>query len=191
MLNTLNELLADQYRRHLGEIDNVVAIDFQGLNSEKMAEFRSKLREAKLSMEVVKNRIAIRALKDGGLRPMVEQDAANRKGPRLFRGQTAFLFGAEPEEADRAVDAAKFATSWLAENADSIIIKGGQMGPDVLDADGVRSIATLPSRTELLSTLAGDFLSVPQKVAASFQAGYTQVLYAFNALAVKKEGGPD
>lgn len=184
MAQTLNELLADQYRRQLGEIDNVVAIDFQGLNSEKMAEFRSKLRSAKLVMEVVKNRIAVHALKDGGLAPLVEQDAASPKGPRIFRGQTAFLFGA-----DGAVDAAEFATSWLKDHADSIIIKGGQMGADVLDAADVRNIASLPSRTELLSTLAGDFLSVPQKVAAAFQAGYAQVLYAFNALGDKFESG--
>jgi hypothetical protein len=40
MPNTLNTLLADQYEGTLGEVTDVVAIDFSGLNSEKMAQFR-------------------------------------------------------------------------------------------------------------------------------------------------------
>jgi ribosomal protein L10 len=178
MPNILNELLVEQYRRDLGELDNVVAIDYSGLNSEKMAEFRTELRKANLTMEVVKNRIAVHALKEGAMQPLVESE----QGKLVFTGQTAFLFGGEG-----AIDAAKFAASWLRGNDKTIELKGGQMGKDVLDAGGVRQISTLPGKKELQSQMAAGFLAVPQKLAATMQTGYAQVLYAFNALAEKLE----
>ena len=57
MPNELNTMLMDQYQRSLGEVSETVVIDFSGLNSEKMAEFRTELRKARLTMEVVKNRL--------------------------------------------------------------------------------------------------------------------------------------
>ncbi|MBZ0137820.1 MAG: 50S ribosomal protein L10 [Planctomycetes bacterium] len=178
MPNLLNELLVEQYRQDLGELDSVVAIDYSGLNSEKMAQFRDELRKANLTMEVVKNRIAVHALKDKGMQPLIESTL----GGDIFSGQTALLFGAEG-----AIDAAKFATKWLKGNDKTITLKGGQMGSDVLDADGVKQISTLPGKKELLSMMVGGFVSVPQKLAATMQTGYAQVLYAFNALAEKLE----
>jgi large subunit ribosomal protein L10 len=178
MPNTLNTLLADQYEGVLGEITDVVAIDYSGLNSEKMALFRAELRKAGLTMEVVKNRIAAKALAEKGLKPLLDSDTA----PDVFKGPTAFLFGAEG-----AIDAAKFATKWLKDNDKTIALKGGQMGTDVLSADGVRQISTLPGKKELLSQMAGGMLAVPQKLAATFQAGYAQVLWGFKALEEKLE----
>lgn len=178
MPNMLNELLVEQYRRDLGELDNLVAIDYSGLNSEKMSEFRTELRKANLTMEVVKNRIAVHALKEGALQPLLDSEQSKT----VFSGQTAFLFGGEG-----AIDAAKFATKWLKANDKTIALKGGLMGKDVLDADGVKQISTLPGKKELLSQMGGGFLALPQKLAGTMQAGYAQVLYAFNALAEKLE----
>jgi large subunit ribosomal protein L10 len=178
MPNMLNELLVEQYRRDLGELDNLVAIDYSGLNSEKMALFRTELRKANLTMEVVKNRIAVHALKEGAMQPLLESEQAGA----VFAGSTAFLFGGEG-----AIDAAKFATKWLKANDKTITLKGGLMGKDVLDADGVKQISALPGKKELLSQMGGGFLALPQKIAGTMQAGYAQVLYAFNALAEKLE----
>lgn len=178
MPNALNEMLVEQYRQDLGELDNLVAIDPSGLNSEKMAEFRSELRKANLTMEVVKNRIAVHALKDKGLQPLIESELSKT----VFAGQTGLLFGAEG-----AIDAAKFAVKWLKANDKTITVKGGQMGGDVLDASGVQQISTLPGKKELQSQMAAGFLALPQKLAATMQTGYAQVLYAFNALAEKLE----
>lgn len=182
MPNKLNQMLVDQLKRGLGQLDNVVVIDYQGLNSLKMAQFRSELRKAKLTMEVVKNRIAAQALRDLGLKPLLERDKALPRPQQVFRGPTALLFGG-----DGTVDVAKFTTRWLKENKDTIKVKAGQMGGDVLDKVQVEASASLPGRKELFSTLAGDFLALPQKMAAAFQAGYAQVAYAFNALGDKLE----
>jgi large subunit ribosomal protein L10 len=178
MPNMLNELLVDQYERHFGEVADVVVIDYSGLNSEKMAEFRNKLRSANLSMTVLKNRLAFKALKDKGVQPLLESEQA----VDMFRGPTAIIYGAEG-----AIDAAKFTVKWLKDNDKTIKLKGGQMGAEVLDEGGVRAISTLPNREELLSQMAGGFLSVPQKLAGTMQAGYGQVLWAFKALEEKLE----
>jgi large subunit ribosomal protein L10 len=178
MPNTLNEMLVDQYRRNLGELDNIVAIDYSGLDSEKMALFRTELRKAKLTMEVVKNTIAVQALKDAAMKPLIE----SQQGAKVFSGSTGLLFGGEG-----AVDAAKFTVKWLKENAKTIKVKGGLMGHDVLDPNGVEQISTLPGKKELLSQMGGGFLALPQKMAATVQTSYARVLYAFNALAEKLE----
>lgn len=178
MPNELNTMLAEQYKQALGGVKEAVVVDPSALDSEKMAQFRSELRKANLTMEVVKNRIALHALKDAGLKALVSHESARH----VFKGTTGLIFGA-----DGAIDAAKFATKWLAANKDTIKVKGGLMGPDVLDANGVTQISTLPSRAELLSMMAGGFLAAPQKVAATMQAGYARVLWAFNALAEKLE----
>jgi large subunit ribosomal protein L10 len=178
MPNMLNELLATQYERALGELSDVVVIDYSGLNSEKMAEFRTGLRSANLTMTVVKNRIAFQALKDKGMQPLLESE----KAENLFAGPTAVIYGAEG-----AIDAAKFTVKWLKANDKTIRLKGGQMGEEVLDEEGVRAVSTLPNREELLSQMAGGFLAMPQKVAATFQAGYAKVLWGFKALEEKLE----
>ena len=178
MPNLLNTLLADQYGRTLSDISEAVVIDYSGLNSEKMAQFRTELRKARLTMEVVKNRIAVHALKDKGLQALIESPQAKE----VFKGSTALIFGAEG-----AIDAAKFATTWLKGNEKTIKVKGGLMGKDVLDSKGVVAISSLPGKKELLSQMVGGFVSVPQKLAATMQTGYAQVLWAFNALAEKLE----
>lgn len=178
MANALNQLLVDQYKRYFDGLEDIVAIDYSGLDSEKMAEFRSGLRKSELTMEVVKNRIAVKALKDSGLDPLVSSENAIN----IFCGQTAFLYGGEG-----AIDAAKYVTTWLKANKGSIVIKGGQMSGDVLNADGVVQISTLPGKKELLSQLAGGFLAVPTKMVATMQAGYAQVAWGFQALAEKLE----
>ncbi|MCC6574541.1 MAG: 50S ribosomal protein L10 [Planctomycetes bacterium] len=182
MPNKLNQMLVDQITRGMSKLDNVVIIDYQGLNSLKMAQFRSELRKAKLTMEVVKNRIASTALKAHGLKPLIEHDKKLPRKQQIFRGPTAVLFGG-----DGTVDIAKFTTKWMKENKDTIKVKAGQMGHDVLDVKQVEASATLPGRKELLSTLAGDFLALPQKMAATLQAGYARIAYGFNALANKLE----
>ncbi len=182
MPNALNKMLKDQLTKKLGKIDNVVVVDFQGLNSEKMALFRTELRKAKLQMEVVKNAIAVHALKDLGLKPLIERDAKVDKKQRMLKGASGLIFGG-----DGTVDVAKFTQKWMNEHKNTLKVKGGQMGADVLDVSQVEASASLPGSKELLSTLAGDFLAMPQKVAAVFQAGYAQVAYAFNALGDKLE----
>lgn len=178
MPNELNNLLAQQYQKTLGTVSEAVVVDPSALDSEKMAKFRAELRKANLTMEVVKNRIALHALKDAGLKPLVTHESARH----VFKGTTGLIFGA-----DGAIDAAKFTTRWLEANKDTLKVKGGLMGPDVLDENGVAQIATLPSRVELLSQMAASFQAAPQKLAATVQAGYARVLWGFNALAEKLE----
>lgn len=178
MPNELNTMLATQYQQALGKVSEAVVVDPSALNSEKMAEFRTELRKSGLTMEVVKNRIALHALKDAGLAPLMTHESARY----VFKGATGLIFGA-----DGAIDAAKFASKWMAANKETLKVKGGLMGKDVLDEAGVAQIATLPSKAELLGKMAGSFIALPQKLVATMQTGYAQVLYAFSALAEKLE----
>ena len=102
--------------------------DFQGMTVEQTTRLRSELRKAGVTFKVAKNRLAHLALEGtrfDGLTPML-------KGP------TALAWSTDP------VAAAK-ATVEFARTNDKLVLIGGALGPQTLDASGVRALAELPS----------------------------------------------
>lgn len=183
MASRLNKLLEDQLKKDFAEIDNMLLIDYQGLDSEKMAEFRDQLREKDLSMEVVKNSIFKRALASGLPAKALVDDADSVLGENdPFSGPVGVIVGGES-----TIDCARFAVSWLKKNEDTISLKAGLMGEEVFGPNDIVTLSRLPSRKELLGMLANVVQSPIQKVAATMQATYSQVLWAFSALAEKLE----
>ena len=73
----------------------------------------------------------------------------------LMEGPNAFVFGTGD-----VTDAPKVINQFIEKNKlQSLEIKGGLMGEEVLDANGVKAIAALPGREELLATLVGCLVS--------------------------------
>ncbi len=65
-----------------------------------------------------------------------------------MQGMTVLVYSEDP------VAAAKVADSYAKEN-DKFEILGGAMGESALDQAGVKAVAAMPSREELLATIAG------------------------------------
>lgn len=183
MPSKLNVLLEQQLRQDFAEIDNMLLIDYQGLNSEKMAQFRTKLREKKLKMEVVKNsifKIAVRSAPAGKLEKAAADGKLGKTDP--FNGPTGIITGG-----DSVIDCARFAVEWLKANEKTISFKAAMMGEEVFTPGDIVTLSRLPSRKELLG-MAANMLQAPiQKVAATMQAGYIKIVWAFQALAEKLE----
>src|SRR5262249_10798364 len=102
----------------------------------QMTEFRKRVKEAGGAVRVAKNRLAKLAL-DG-------TDAA--AGSQLPSGQTCLAYSADP------IAAAKASVRYARENA-KLVILGGAMGKTLLDSNGVKALAELPTLDELRSTL--------------------------------------
>lgn len=183
MPSRLNLLLEEQLKNDFAEIDHMVLVDYQGLNSEKMAEFRDELREKGLHMEVVKNSIWKAAVKDAPAKLLVEDPEGALGDDDPLKGPTGVITGGES-----AIDCARFAVEWLKKNPETIALKAALMGEEVFPSAQVVALSKLPSRKELLAKMAATVQAPTQKLAATVQAGYARVLWGMQALADKLEG---
>ena len=131
--------------------------DFTGLNVKRMTELRRRLRRAGVEYVVIKNTLALRAVNESGL-----------VGERL-RGPTGIVVATDP------VAGAKVLTDFAKENDARPAVKGGMFDGQSIDADQIKRLATMPSREQLLSELAGG-LNAPL---AAFVGALNGLLYTF------------
>jgi large subunit ribosomal protein L10 len=146
----------------------VVITQQSGLTVAEATNLRRQMRQAGAGFKVTKNRLARLALegtKFEGLKSM-------------FTGPTAIAYSADP------IAAAKVAVTYANSN-DKLKIVGGAMGGQVLDPNGVKALATLPSLDELRSKIVGVLAAPATKVAAVLQAPAAKLARVLNAYASK------
>jgi len=123
--------------QEIGNASNAFLIDFKGITVPQVTELRKQVRETKSGYIVVKNTLALIALKDSPIVAMREQ----------FNGPTAIAFNAND-----AVALAKALTRF-AKDVPAVHFKGAMLNGQVVPAEQIQAIASLPSREELISKL--------------------------------------
>ena len=116
----------------------VVVSHYEGMTVAEMQDLRDKMREAGGSVRVAKNKLAKIAL-DG--KPCAS--IAN-----YLTGMTVLAYSEDP------VAAAKVVNDYAKENS-KLEILGGAMGDSALDLAGVKAVAAMPSREELIASIVG------------------------------------
>ena len=114
----------------------VVVSHYAGMTVAQMQDLRAKLRDVGGSVRVAKNTLAKIAL---------EGKPAAKMGD-LLTGMTVMSFSEDP------VAAAKVCEAYAKTNENFVII-GGAMGDTVLDRAGVKTVASMPSRDELIAQI--------------------------------------
>ncbi len=152
----------------------VIVTHYLGLTVAEMTDLRIRLRKEGATLKVVKNRLAQKAM-DG---------AAGASADALFKGPVAIAFAKDP------VAAAKVATQYAKDN-DKFTVVGAVLGASVLNAEGVKSLATLPSLDQLRGQLIGLIQAPATKVAAVLAAPAGQLARVFNAYATKDDAKQD
>jgi len=115
----------------------VVVSHYVGLSVAEMTAFRTSVREAGGAVRVAKNRLAKIAL---------EGTPAESIG-NLLTGMTVIAYSEDPVAAAKAVNE-------FAKSNDKLQVIGGAMGDTVLDPAGVKAVAAMPSREELIASIA-------------------------------------
>ncbi|MCW3835784.1 50S ribosomal protein L10 [Sphingomonas canadensis] len=160
--------LVSELNRTFGEASAVVITRNLGMSVAQSTVLRNKVREAGASYKVAKNRLAKIALEGTDYTVLAD----------LFTGPTAVATSTDPVAAAKAVvDFAK--------TTDKIEIVGGAMGKQLLDAEGVKALASLPSLDELRGKLVGLLQAPASKLAAVTQAPASQLARVFKAYAEK------
>ena len=121
----------------IGKANNAFLIDFKGITVPQVTELRKQVRETKSGYVVVKNTLALIALKDSPIVAMREQ----------FTGPTAIAFNAKD-----AVALAKALTKF-AKDVPAVRFKGAMLDGQIVSTEQIQTIATLPSREELVAKL--------------------------------------
>jgi len=162
--------LVNRVSEKLKGSQSVVLADFRGLTVAEMTTLRSNLRKSGVEFKVIKNRLGKRALEDAGCDNLDE----------FLTGNTAWAFGLQD-----AVEPAKILSKFAKEH-DKLVIKGGLLESRRIDSGMIGQLASLPSREELLSKMAGVMKQPATKMASAMNASLTKVARAFQALADKK-----
>ncbi|MDX2234246.1 MAG: 50S ribosomal protein L10 [Hyphomonadaceae bacterium] len=146
----------------------VVVSHYAGLTVADMTSLRVRLREAGAGLKVVKNRLVKIAL-DGTPGAAVSH---------LFTGPVAIAFSPDP------VAATKVAVAYAKEK-EKFVLLGALMGASVLDENGVKALATLPSLDELRGKIVGLLNAPATRIAGVLQAPGGQLARVLSAYATK------
>ena len=129
----------------IGRAEITISTAYQGVPMAKQIELRQQLRDAGAEMMVVKNTL---------LRIAAEQ-LGKPEYAQISEEATALVVGF-----DGPVSAAKALTAFIRANLDTkIAIRKAVDGGRVVDEAFVRDLATLPSREQLVSRLAGNLVA--------------------------------
>ena len=160
--------LIDTLHHALSDTVCVVVTHQNGMTVEEVTALRRQMRAVGAGFKVTKNRLARRAL---------EGTKFERLSP-LFKGPTAIAYSRDP------VAAAKVAVEFANKN-EKLLIVGGSLGTQQLDAQGVKALATMPSLDTLRGKLLGLLQTPATRIAGVLQAPAGQLARVFAAYGKK------
>jgi large subunit ribosomal protein L10 len=146
----------------------VVITQYAGLTVAELTDLRVKLKGQGASLKVIKNRLAKIALDGKG----------GETAGAMFAGPVAIAYSADPVAATKVV-------AEYAKGNEKLVLIGGLMGETVLDQNGVKALATLPSLDQLRGKLIGLIQAPATKVAGVLQAPAGQLARVIGAYASK------
>lgn len=153
--------IVDEISELLNGAKSAVVVDYRGLTVEEDTKLRKELREAGVTYKVYKNTMinfAIKGTEFESLAPHLE-------------GPTAIAVSKEDATAPARV------LYNFSKNAEALELKAGVVEGVYYDKDGIKVIASIPSREELLSKLLG-----------SIQSPITNFARVIKQIAEKQEG---
>lgn len=143
MPTKLKEQTVTEIKERFARATAVILVDFRGLSVKELQELRGKLRESGSELRVYKN-----TLTEIAMRELAMPDLGS-----LLQGPSAFTFSyGDP------VAPAKALVAYQKEHQ-ALELKGGFIERTVTDAAGVKALASLPSREELIAKLLGTMLN--------------------------------
>lgn len=163
------QLVADLHE-HFSRATVAVATGFQGLTVEEMSALRRRLREANGEIRVVKNSLARRAMEGTVAQPL----SVSLNGP------VAVTLGyADPISPVKALVE-------YAQRDPRLTLLGAVVETRFIPGDGIKRLATLPSRVELLTLVASRLNAPVQGLVAVLGGTLRQCVAVVAAIRDKK-----
>ena len=148
----------DDMTAQFDKTEAIIVTHYQGLTVKQLDDLRSKMREHGIQFKITKNRITKIALENTKCKDL----------SKLFKGPTAIAFSKD------AITSAKILTKFSKEN-NKLQILGGIMGSEILDVDGVKNVALLPTLDEARAKIVGILRSPAQKITSILLAPASKI----------------
>ena len=139
----LKQPIVDEISAAIKDAQSLVVVDYRGLTVAEDTQLRKNLREAGVSYKVYKNTLVSRAVEGTEFESLRDS----------LEGPNAFAVSTEDATAPARVLAE------FAKKAPNLEIKAGVVEGTFYDAEGMKAIASVPSREVLLSKLLGSLQS--------------------------------
>ncbi|KIT15267.1 50S ribosomal protein L10 [Jannaschia aquimarina] len=148
----------------------VVVSRYEGMTVAEMQDLRSRMREAGGSVRVAKNKLAKIAL-EGKPADSISQ---------YLTGMTVLAYSEDPVAAAKVIDG-------YAKDNSKLEILGGAMGETALDPAGVKTVAQMPSREELISSIVGCIGAPASNIAGAIGAPASNIASILSTIEEKGE----
>ncbi len=140
MPNIINQIIARELKDSFEGADGMVFLGASGLTVAENEDLRGQLEEKGVRLRMVRNRIARMVLAERGLDMPAD----------VLKGNVVCVAGSVED----AINAAKvFKNSDSFKKDKKIVFRGGLLEGNLLDADGAKALADLPTKDELRSMM--------------------------------------
>ena len=172
MIRTEKTSAITEMAETVGKASHAFLIDYKGISVPAVTELRRQIRAANAEYVVVKNTLALRAVKDSPLGQLSDH----------FTGMTAVAYTATD-----VVGLAKVLHTFGKTNPNvkvkAALVEGRSVPPAALE-----QIASMPSRAELVARLLGLMQSPLRRLVIVLSAPHRNVAATLAAVAKQKEG---
>ena len=150
---------------------SVVLVDYKNLTVKEVSELRNKCKQAGCEYKVYKNTLVRKALNDLGYNQF-DND---------LNGPTAVAFG-EDETA-----AAKVMVAAAKDYDQKILLKSAFVDNGYVDKAGIKALAAIPAREELVAKMLGSLNSPATNLAGVLNNVVSALVRVLNAVATKEQ----
>ena len=157
----LKQPIVDEIKSKTENAATVVLVDYRGLTVEQDTKLRKSLREAGCEYKVYKNTLMKRAFEGTDFAQLDE----------LLDGPSAIAISQEDATAPIRI------LNNIAKEAEALEFKGAVVEGTFYDVNGIKALASIPSREELISKLLG-----------TLQSPITNLARVLNQIAEKGDG---
>lgn len=148
------QVIIDEIRGKLEDAKSAVVIDYLGITVEEANNMRRKLRQENVDYTIYKNTLVKRAIEGTVYEPL---------GP-ILKGPSAFALSNEDVTAPARV------LKGFIKEINKMQFKGGVIEGNYYDADGLQTIASIPSKEILIAKFMGSVQSPVGKLVRTFAA---------------------
>jgi large subunit ribosomal protein L10 len=165
------EKMLEEVAAELKKAELVIVSDYRGLNVKAINDLRGKLRSEQCLYKITKNTMNRLACRQAGVESLEP----------LFEGPTAIAYSsADP------VAAAKVFNEFAKEN-EALVVKGGLLSGQVLDAAGIKALGDIPPREILLAQVVGGFQAPISGLVGALSGTLRSLVYTVDAVRQQKE----
>jgi len=139
MPNVINKLVVQELSDAFRDAEGLVMATVAGLTVAETENLRNSLAEKGVRLRMVRNRLAVLALKERGLEAPGD----------MLKGNVACAWGGVED----TINAAKVLDSAPGKKDGKVVIRGGVFEGNLLGAEEAKALATLPGKDELRSMM--------------------------------------